>query len=213
MLEYKVFEFSPFAENTYVFWETTGKTAWIIDPGCYGSDEKQVLKNFIVKRELKPVRLLNTHCHLDHIFGNRFVFETWGLRPEFHSNELPVMERMPSIAAMYGIPDVEPSPSPSGFLADKEILALGSYQFDCILAPGHSPASLCFYCASEALLIGGDVLFFESIGRTDLPGGNHHLLLKSITERIFTLPEATIVLPGHGPETTIRHEKAYNPFL
>jgi glyoxylase-like metal-dependent hydrolase (beta-lactamase superfamily II) len=213
MLEYKVFELGPFAENTYVFWLSDTRQAWVIDPGCYDLREKHQLKDFIQAENLKPVRLLNTHCHLDHIFGNRFIYDTYSLSPECHSDELLLLERMPSVAAMYGIGGVEPSPPPKNFLQDKEELSLGEYVFECILAPGHSPGSICFYCAKEQLLIGGDVLFLESIGRTDLPGGNHNQLIKSIRERIFTLPEQTIVLPGHGPETSIRHEKVYNPFL
>ena len=213
MLEFKVFEFSPFAENTYVFWDTDNLEAWIIDPGCYDLSEKQKLERFVLDLKLKPVRLLNTHCHLDHVFGNRYVYERWGLKPECHFGELEVLKRMPEVCAMYGIPNAETSPQPEAFIGDGAYLQLGTYAFEAILAPGHSPASLCFYCEREGLLIGGDVLFLESIGRTDLPGGDHQTLLTSIRTRIFPLPEATVVLPGHGPATTIRHEKEYNPFL
>jgi hydroxyacylglutathione hydrolase len=212
-LDFKVFEFSPFAENTYVFWDTQSLEAWIVDPGCYELSEKQKLERFIQEKGLKPVKLINTHCHLDHVFGNRYVFERYGLLPECHEGELTVLKRMPEVCAMYGIPNAEPSPVPEKFISAGEILHLGSTAFSVLFTPGHSPASLCFFAPDEELLIGGDVLFFESIGRTDLPGGHHETLISSIKTELFALPESTVVLPGHGPSTTIRHEKAYNPFL
>jgi hydroxyacylglutathione hydrolase len=213
MLEFKVFEFSPFAENTCVLYDTETFEAWIIDPGCYDADERNTLKQFIETHNLRPVRLLNTHCHLDHIFGNAFIHRTYHLKPQCHAGELIVLQRFPQVAQMYGIPNVEPSPEPEVFLSDLEVLTLGKYSFEAIFTPGHSPASLCFYCASEQLCVGGDVLFLESIGRSDLPGGNHEQLLASIKTRLFTLPEETMILPGHGPATTIRHELTYNPFF
>jgi hydroxyacylglutathione hydrolase len=213
MLQFKSFEFSPFAENTYVLYDTDTLEAWIIDPGCYDQTERNTLLQFINSENLKPIRLLNTHCHLDHIFGNAFVHRKWNLKPQCHSGELIVLQRFEQVCQMYGIPNVEPSPEPEVFLTDRETLILGNYTFETILAPGHSPASLCFYCASEHLCIGGDVLFLESIGRTDLPGGNHEQLLKSIQTRLFTLPDETMILSGHGSATTIRHERAYNPFF
>jgi hydroxyacylglutathione hydrolase len=213
MLEFKSFEFSPFAENTYVLWDTDSLEAWIIDPGCYDLAEQHQLAEFITKGGLKPVKLLNTHCHLDHVFGNHFVYATYQLRPECHIGELPLLKRLLDVAAMYGVGNVAASPEPTKYLVEGEQLTLGQYQFECIFTPGHSPASLCFYCAAEHLLVGGDVLFLESIGRTDLPGGNHQILLEAIRTKLFVLPDETMVLPGHGPATTIRHEKMYNPFL
>jgi hydroxyacylglutathione hydrolase len=213
MLKYQVFEFSPFAENTYILYETDTKTAWCIDPGCYDAYERKTLTDFIATEGLTLVRLLNTHAHLDHIFGNAYVSQTYGLLPESHRGELVVYERFMDVCKMYGIPNVAKSPLPQVFLEDNQILHLGNYTFTCILAPGHSPASLCFYCEAEGLLIGGDVLFLEGVGRTDLPGGDHATLMQSIKTRILTLPDSTMVLPGHGPATTVRHEREYNPFI
>jgi hydroxyacylglutathione hydrolase len=213
MVHVKSFEFSPFSENTYVIWGDGSPECAIIDPGCYELREKILLQQFISAQKLQPVRLLNTHCHLDHVFGNAFVHHTWGILPEFHRDELPVIERFLATCQMYGIPNVENSPAPARFLAEGEEIIFGNVRLEAILTPGHSPASLSFYCQTDDFVIGGDVLFFESIGRTDLPGGHFETLIQSILTKIFTLPDETVVFSGHGPATTVRHEKENNPFL
>ena len=212
MTQVQTFEFNPFAENTYVLWDETGECA-IFDPGCYTKEERVLLQNFIVQNELKPVRLINTHCHLDHVFGNKFVADTWGLGLEIHRGELPVLERFPDVCQMYGVPNIEPSPMPSAFLEAGQTLEFGETTLDILFTPGHSPASLSFYCKKDAFVVAGDVLFFESIGRTDLPGGDFDTLIHSIRSQLFVLPRETLVYSGHGPSTTIRHEMEYNPFL
>ncbi len=212
MTQVKAFEFSPFSENTYVVFDETGE-AVIIDPGCWDRAEEADLAAFIEEKKLRPVRLLNTHCHLDHVFGNRFCAEKWSLGLEIAAGELVILQNFAASCQRFGIPVRTSQPEPSRFLADGEEIRFGSTVLKCISAPGHSPDHLCFWCEKEGFVIGGDVLFLESIGRTDLPGGNHEQLLKSIRERIFTLPPETIVWPGHGPETTVRHEIEYNPFL
>jgi glyoxylase-like metal-dependent hydrolase (beta-lactamase superfamily II) len=212
MTQVKSFEFSPFYEQTYVVYDNSGECV-IIDPGCYTQDERNTLKNFIESSGLSPVRLLNTHCHLDHIFGNSFVARTWNLPLGIHRLELPVLDRFEDICRMYGIPDVEPSISPGYFIEEGSEIRFGNTCFEVLLAPGHSPGSIIYYCREEGFVIGGDVLFFESIGRSDLPGGNHEQLLSSIRKVMFALPGVTIVYPGHGPTTTIRHEMENNPFL
>ncbi len=212
MTQVHVFEFNPFAENTYVVFDETRECV-IVDPGCYTVAEQQILQQFIVEKALQPVRLLNTHCHLDHVFGNHFVAETWGLGLEIHRDELPVLARYLDVCQMYGIPNAAPSPMPSAFLAAGDVVSFGSTALKVLFMPGHSPASVSFYCAQEDFILSGDVLFWESIGRTDLPGGNMETLLESIRSQMLTLPEHTLVYPGHGPGTTIRHEKAHNPFL
>jgi hydroxyacylglutathione hydrolase len=212
MTQVQTFEFNPFAENTYVVWDATGECA-IFDPGCYTKEERSALQRFIVENSLKPVRLINTHCHLDHVFGNKFVADTWGLGLEIHREELPVLEGFPRVCQMYGIPNVEPSPLPSSFLEAGHTVAFGETLLEVLFTPGHSPASLSFYCKKEGFVLSGDVLFFESIGRTDLPGGDFDTLIRSIREQLFVLPGETLVYSGHGPTTTIRHEKEYNPFL
>jgi hydroxyacylglutathione hydrolase len=212
MTEVKVFEFNPFAENSYVVYDDSGECI-IFDPGCYTQAERDTLQRFIEKQQLQVVRLINTHCHLDHVFGNNFVCKTWSLLPELHRGELPLLERYPATCMMYGIPNAEPSPMPERFLVENELLEFGRTSLKMLFTPGHSPASLSFYCEKEGFVIAGDVLFHEGIGRTDLPGGNHQLLLDSIQKQLFTLPGETMVYPGHGPSTTIRHEIEYNPFF
>lgn len=212
MTQVQMFEFNPFAENSYVVFDETGECV-ILDPGCYTAEERAALKNFVEEKKLHPVRLINTHCHLDHIFGNAFVAKTWDLGLEIHAGELPVLQRFPQICQMYGIPFVEGSPMPARFIEAGEQVEFGNTRLKSLYTPGHSPASLSFYCREEGFVIAGDVLFYESIGRTDLPGGDMDTLLESIRNQLFTLPDETLVYPGHGPATTIRHEKEYNPFL
>ncbi len=212
MVHIQGFTFNPFAENTWLVYDETGECI-IFDPGCYTTAEQDVLQTFVQKNKLTPVRLINTHCHLDHVFGNPYVARTWKLGLEIHEGELTVLERFPQVCQMYGVPYSEQQPIPTGFIADGDVLTFGNSRLKAIFTPGHSPASLSFYSEDGAFIIAGDVLFHESIGRTDLPGGDHGLLLESIRTRLFVLPDATLVCPGHGPTTTIRHEKEYNPFL
>jgi glyoxylase-like metal-dependent hydrolase (beta-lactamase superfamily II) len=213
MTQVKTFEFNPFAENTYIVWDdATGECA-IVDPGCYTPEERAVLQAFIVENGLKPVRLINTHCHLDHVFGNKFVADTWKLGLEIHRGELPVLEQFTQVCQMYGIPNAQPSPMPECFLEAGGVVAFGETRLDVLFTPGHSPASISFYCQQAGFVLAGDVLFFESIGRTDLPGGNFDTLMQSIRNQLFALPGETLVYSGHGPTTTIRHEQEYNPFL
>ena len=204
--------FNPFQENTYLVYDDTGECV-IFDPGCYQAHEKEELVNTIERLQLKPVRLINTHCHVDHVFGNKFVADTYQLPLECHEGELPVLQAVPQVCMMYGIPYPEVSPIPGAYLQAGETLEFGSSQMEIFFTPGHSPASLCFYDKKGGFVIGGDVLFRESIGRTDLPGGDHATLLKSIETQLFPLPDDTEVYPGHGPKTTIGYEKANNPFL
>lgn len=211
MLKVKVFSFSPVQENTYVLYNEHNK-AIIIDPGCYFSAEQETLKNFIKDTKLEPVRLLNTHCHLDHVFGNKWVHETWGLELYIHRGEKQMLELAPLSGERWGLP-FQNYEGPLHFLEAGNEILLDKDRLSVILAPGHSPASICFYCEEQGFVIDGDVLFRESIGRTDLPGGDHETLLASIRTRLFTLPDQTEVFPGHGSPTTIGHEKEHNPFL
>lgn len=208
----ETFTFNPFSENTYVVYDDS-RDCIIFDPGCYLAAEKAALKTFIEANRLRPVRLINTHCHLDHVFGNKWVAETWNLALEIHRDELPVLQRFPEVCKMYGVPNVEESPLPGRFINAGDVIEFGNSWLKVLFTPGHSPASLSFYNENDGYLIAGDVLFHESIGRTDLPGGNHAQLLESIRTQLFTLPGETLVYSGHGPTTTIRHEMEYNPFL
>ena len=211
MLQVKKFTFNPYQENTYLLFDETMQCA-VIDPGMNNGVEQNTFLNFINANSLKPVLLLNTHCHIDHVLGNKWIFDTYGLKPQFHKGELPLLTAVPSYAPMQGIP-YDVSPMPEIFLSETGKVDFGNSTLELISAPGHSPAHLCFYAKEENFLIGGDVLFYESIGRTDLPGGNFDQLISSIRNNIFKLPDDCKVYPGHGTATTILHEKEYNPFL
>jgi len=211
MLQLQIFPNNPYQENTYIVFDGTGDCA-IIDPGMYTAPEQNVVTNFIKANQLKPVLLLNTHCHIDHVLGNLFVFEQYGLKPQFHKGELDVLTAVPAYAPQMGM-RYEVSPLPDTYLPESGTITLGNSKLELIFAPGHSPAHLCFYAREENFLIGGDVLFRNSIGRTDLPGGNFKQLIDNIEQKLFTLPDDCVVYPGHGPETTIGYEKLHNPFL
>jgi hydroxyacylglutathione hydrolase len=211
MIEIQYFAFNPFQENTYLLINEK-KDCIIIDPGCYFEEERKELLQYIEKEGLNVTRLLNTHCHLDHIFGNRLVARTYKVGLEIHPLEQPVLDRAPQMGSVYNVP-FEPSPMPARYFEEGEKIGFGGQELEILFTPGHSPGSVSFYCAAQQFVIGGDVLFYQSIGRTDLPGGHHQTLLTSIREKLFTLPDAVTVYPGHGPSTTIGFEKQYNPFL
>ncbi|MGO1648730.1 MAG: MBL fold metallo-hydrolase [Sphingobacterium sp.] len=211
MLQIKTFVFNPYQENTYVLYDEN-KNCIVIDPGMHNHREENEFKNFIDGNQLIPTQLINTHGHIDHVLGNHFVCETYNLIPQFHQEELPLIIQVQNYAPQMGI-RYEPSPIPETFLQEGDRIQLGKEELTLILAPGHSPGHLCLYNAAHHFLIGGDVLFRGSIGRTDLPAGNHQQLLDSISHKIYTLPEETIVYPGHGPVTGIGEEKRSNPFI
>jgi len=211
MLKIKSFVFSPIQENTYLLYNEFNNCI-IIDPGCYFPAEQDELKAFITQSKLTPRMLLNTHCHLDHVFGNKFAAETWGLTLHLHEKEKKLLDYAPTSGLMYNMP-FDNYAGDYHFLKEGDVVTLGNDELSVIAAPGHSPGHICFYCAKQHFIISGDVLFNRSIGRTDLPGGDHETLLKNIREKLFVLPEETIVYSGHGPVTTIGEEKKYNPFL
>lgn len=211
-MKVKQFTFNFFAENTYVLYDDT-KECVIIDPGCYHKEEKQELKSFIDDNGLKPVKLLNTHCHLDHIFGNKFIAETYSLDLYCHPKEVEWIAQAPQYSkAMYNI-EVEPSPMPKYFLNDGDEVSFGTTTLKVLLAPGHSVGSIVFYNKESKTAIVGDVIFKQSVGRTDLPGGDANELAKSIKTKIYTLPNDTVLYPGHMDETTVGEEKMLNPFV
>ena len=211
MLKVKSFVFSPIQENTYLLYNEFNACA-IIDPGCYFPEEQDELKAFITQSGLKPLMLLNTHCHLDHVFGNKFVAEAFGLRLQIHEKEKAMLDLAPASGLMYNMP-FDNYTGELSFLKEGDKIKLGEDELQVIEAPGHSPGHVCFYCAGQNFIISGDVLFNRSIGRTDLPGGDHESLLKNIREKLFVLPDETVVYSGHGPATTIGEEKRENPFL
>lgn len=210
MLAVKVFIFSPVQENTYLLYNEQ-KDCIIIDPGCYYDEERDELSSFIAQNALIPKLLLNTHCHLDHVFGNKWIAEKYGLKLHLHEKEKPVLDYAPASGLMWNLP-FDNYKGEVIYLREKDTLSLGTDQLEVFFTPGHSPGSIAFYCKKQQFLIGGDVLFRMSIGRTDLPGGNHDTLINSIHTRLFVLPDETIVYPGHGEPTTIGFEQKHNPY-
>jgi hydroxyacylglutathione hydrolase len=211
MLSVKTFVFNPVQENTYVLSDEKDACC-IIDPGCYFGNERAALKEYVEQQGLSPKILLNTHCHLDHVFGNKWVHETWDLPLHLHEKEQPVLAAAPEMGLIWDMP-FENYRGELIYLMPGHELTLGDNRLDILFLPGHSPGSIGFYSAEQGFLIGGDVLFRESIGRTDLPGGDHETLLASIRDHLWRLPDETIIYPGHGEPTTIGWEKAHNPFL
>jgi len=211
MIQVHSFTFGPFQENTYVLSDET-KECVIIDPGCYDRSERAQLAGYISEKKLRPVRLLNTHGHIDHVFGNKFISESYQLGPEIHKKDLGVLDSLMQVAQLYGL-QAEPSPAPSAFLDEGDTVAFGRSALDVLFAPGHSPGSICFVSRPQKFVIGGDVLFYGSIGRTDLPGGDYDTLIGSIRTRLFPLGDDFTVYSGHGPETTIGFERKHNPFV
>lgn len=211
MINILSFTFGPFQENTYVLVDETKKGV-IIDPGCSSSLERKGLLDCIADEGIDLVHLLNTHCHLDHIAGNYLINEKFNLPLTMHKLDIPTLHMAPRSAEVYGIP-LTPSPEPEVFIEEGDIIKFGNSELKVIFTPGHAPGHVVFYNEAQNFLIAGDTLFQRSIGRTDLPGGDHNTLIESIKSKIFALPENTIVYCGHGPSTTIGEEKRENPFL
>jgi hydroxyacylglutathione hydrolase len=203
--------FSPIEVNTYILAEKSGDCA-IIDCGCYGKNESDELEDFITNKNLNPVLLLNTHCHLDHIFGNKFVLEKYKLRT--HSSKLEEPNRKNSVqhSMLFGM-TMETPPEPESFLADNQVITFGTTELVALLVPGHTVGSLAFYSEKNKCVFTGDALFAGSIGRSDLPGGNFDTLINSIKSKLFVLPPATVIYSGHGNESTIENEIRSNPFF
>ena len=211
MITVQSFCFGPFQENTYLLWDETKETL-IIDPGNFTSAENSELKTFVDDNKLQLKRLILTHAHIDHISGNRFVFDTWKLLPEVHKNDLLFILNHKQTADMYGLPCVQ-SPEPVNFLKENEKIKWGKSELETIFTPGHSPGSLTLYNKAQNFVIAGDVLFYGSIGRSDLPMGDHDTLISSIKDKLFPLGDEVKVYNGHGPPTTIGFERMNNPFL
>ena len=211
-MKIKRFVFNPFQENTFVLYDES-KECVIIDPGCYEKAEEEELENFISENGLKPVALLNTHCHIDHILGNQFVAEKWGVELQMHKDDLPLLENAEQVSKMYGLQNYSGSPFPKHFLKEGDKFTFGESKLDVIFTPGHAPGHICFYSEQHNFIISGDVIFQMSIGRTDLPFGDFDTLIKSITEKIFPLPGQTQIHCGHGPSTVLNYEREHNPFL
>lgn len=211
MLNIERFSFNPFQVNTYILWDDTKECA-IIDPGCYSTEEQEDLTDFIKEQGLKPVRLLNTHCHIDHIAGMAFISRKYGLKAEAHPGGLPFIQHSAKAGFIYGFDQLE-TIEPELPLKEGDIIRFGNAELEVVETPGHADGSVCFICHAEKFVITGDVLFHQSIGRSDLPTGDYDLLIRSIREKLLTLPPDYKVYSGHGPETTIGYEAYSNPFL
>jgi len=203
--------FNPIEVNTYVLADHSGECA-IIDCGCYENDEFNKLTYLIAEKNLKPVLLLNTHCHLDHIFGNKLVLEKYKIGAFCHEDEDYNRKNTVNVALLFGL-IMEIPPEPAAYLTDGQKISFGKTGLTAIHVPGHSAGSLVFYCEDDNVVFTGDALFAGSIGRTDLPGGNYETLMNSISDKLFTLPSNTVVYPGHGDETSIGAEIRSNPYF
>lgn len=210
MMQVKQFVFNPFMENTYVLYDETYECV-IIDPGCYDKEEQNELVEFIRESNLIVKQLLNTHCHIDHVLGNAFVKNTFNVTLAIHPKEEFTLRSVKSYAPNYGFPNYHEAEA-ENFINEGDTISFGNQTLEILFVPGHSPGHIAFYHAGQKVIIGGDVLFQNSIGRTDLPGGDFNTLINSIHQKFFTLPDDVTVYCGHGSETTIGFEKRTNPF-
>lgn len=212
MLSIETFTFNPFRENTYLLYDKESKAAAIIDPGCYDRYEEEELLQCIEELELKVEYLLNTHCHIDHVLGNAFVKRKFDVPLHAHTLEQPVLKAVESYAGSYGFHKYQ-STEIDVFLKEGDPFELGGHALQILHLPGHAPGHLAFYNEQGKFILSGDVLFDGSIGRTDLPGGDHATLIQSIKEKMMLLPDDTKVYAGHMGPTTIGKERKTNPFL
>lgn len=203
--------FSPFDVNTYIISDKTGECV-IIDPACYDKNENEILADFLDANSLKPVKLLNTHCHLDHIFGNKFICDKYNLKSESHKSDEFLIDNFNKTVSMYGLKAETPY-KPEKFIDENDTITFGSSQLNILHIPGHSPGSIVLYNQNENFAITGDVIFAGSIGRTDLPGGNFDTLISGIKSKLYKLNNSVVLYPGHGNKTTIEQEKKKNPFV
>lgn len=206
------FVFSPFQENTYVVWDDETKETIIIDPSCLSEKEEVELKKFISSNGLEIKYLFNTHGHLDHIFGNAFVKNTFNPIHYAPEKDMPLFERAQEQAESFGL-TMKQSPTPDSFFDESENINFANIKVRLLFTPGHTPGEFCIYFMSENICFTGDVLFNESVGRTDLWGGNYATLMNSIKSKLLILPDETTIYPGHGEKSTIQNEKINNPFL
>ena len=211
MLRVHSFTFNPFAEHTYVIYDETGACA-IIDPGCTTQQEQQQLSDFIKAQQLQVTHLINTHGHIDHVVGNEYVKRTYQVRLSIHPEEVPVLQFASTYASSCGFPDYQAA-QPDIFLTSTDVVQVGNITLTVRHVPGHSPGHIILCHAEARICFVGDVIFRHNIGRTDLPGGDRDLLIKSIREQVLVLDDTTTLYPGHGQLTTVGHEKQANPYF
>lgn len=211
MITIKPFVFNPFQENTFVLFDET-KECVIVDPGMNSDEENNALEEYIREQNLQPVAMLNTHCHVDHVLGCKFVKEKYDVPFYIHAAESPILERTSEFAAFFGM-QVETPPPADRFLEEQDTFRFGDSALKLLLVPGHSPGSLALYSEPDRFVIAGDALFRGSIGRTDLPGGDYDTLINNIKTKLLSLPREVTVFSGHGPSTSVGAEHDTNPFL
>lgn len=211
MLYIQSFTFNPFQENTYIIYNDKNE-CWFVDPGMYYSNEVSAIESFIADKQLTPKAIINTHTHIDHIFGVNYLIDKYNIPFFIHKFDVPVLQGAPGSAVLFGF-NFSQLPEVSAYIDETKPLMLGDDSINVLLTPGHSPGSVSFLFKPGKWLISGDVLFAGSIGRTDLPGGSYEVLMNSIKDHLLTLADDTMVYSGHGPTTTIGTERKSNPFL
>ncbi len=211
MINIKTFNFNPIQVNTYILYDET-KECVIIDPACSNNREEKILSDFIEENKLKPIYILNTHCHFDHIMGNAYIKNKYNSKIFINKNEEEMLNNAVEYGLLFGIEAIK-SPKPDGYLEENDIIKFGNSSLTVLFSPGHSEGSLLFFSKENNFIIVGDVLFLGSIGRTDLPGGDHYSLINNIKDKIFTLKDNVTVYPGHGDKTNVGFEKATNRFF
>ena len=210
MISIQTFVFNALQENTYVLFDES-RACVIIDPGCYEKREKAALRNFIEQNNLKVERLLNTHCHVDHVLGNAFVKQLYQVPLQIHAKDEVTLRSVVTYAPIYGFTQYEAAEADS-FLAEGDLVQFGDSELEILFVPGHAPGHIAFYNRQQKICLAGDVLFRRSIGRTDLPGGDFDTLMHSIHTKLFPLGDDFVIYPGHGGSTTIGEEKRFNPY-
>lgn len=212
MLKVYTFVFNDFSENTYLVYDEDSRDTLVIDPGCNSSYEENIISEHITHLSLVIKSIINTHVHLDHIFGNHFFVNKFNVPLLCHKDDEFLYEIQPQQAANYGI-RMNKSPLPSGYLKEDDEIRLGESVLKILHTPGHSPGGICLYSENDKICFSGDLLFREGVGRTDLWKGDYFKLVESIEDKVFLLPDDTVVYSGHGEPTTIGYEKENNPFL
>ncbi len=211
MITIKKFIFNGFQVNTYLLFDET-KECVIIDAANYDANEDAALANYIEKENLKPVAQVYTHCHIDHVLGSAFVEKEYNIGMSIHSGSKGFLDNAIAQAAMYGF-NLKATAQIANVVNEGDKITFGNSELEVLYTPGHADGSISLVNHAEQFVITGDVLFHESVGRTDLPTGNFDILHHSIIKKLFSLPDNYTVYPGHMMETSIGHEKINNPFL
>ena len=212
-MKVSMFIVNPIGENTYILWNGNGTDAAIVDPGMMYDEERKAVDDFIVKNELTVKMVLMTHLHFDHAASARYVADKYNVNVYANLADEHLASSLPLQAGMFGINvSIEPLKIDIG-IDENSIIELNGEKIKVLSTPGHTGGSVAFYVADSGVVFVGDTLFCQSIGRTDLPGGNHRQIIDSIKHKLYVLPDETVVLPGHGDSTTIGDEKCYNPYV